>query len=111
VVRFQAPKRPRTTKHEDDWESVFLPSSTELRLSSRWEGASTLSPSANTIFAQIPGSGGDQIYFHAGISFTIVTQSYLKIGRRDRQEGTVVFPVYETDRRFFKVQKKFPPKK
>src|SRR4029077_1779383 len=76
----------RMTKDENDWGSVFLPSSTEVRLSSRWEGASTLSSSANTIFAPIPGSGGDQNYFHADISFAIVTQSYLKIGRFDRQE-------------------------
>jgi hypothetical protein len=42
------------------------------KASSRWEGASTLSPSANTIFAPIPGSGGDQNYFHADSSFTIM---------------------------------------
>ena len=48
-----------------------------------------LSPSANTIFPPNPSSGGDQNYFHAGISFTIVAQSYLKIGRRDRQQGSV----------------------
>jgi hypothetical protein len=54
-----------TTKAEGDWGSVFLPSNTEVRLSNRREGASTLPPSANTIFAPIPGGGGDQNNFHA----------------------------------------------
>jgi hypothetical protein len=66
-------------------------------------GASTLSPSANIIFDPIPGSGGDQNSFHADISFTIMTQAYLKIGSRDRQEGSVA----QADGAFFKVQKKF----
>jgi hypothetical protein len=86
MVRFLDPKKSRTTtKDEDEWSGIFLPSSTEVGLSSRSEGASTLSPSANAIFAPIPGSGGDLNYFHA-ISFKIVTQSHLKIGRCDRQD-------------------------
>jgi hypothetical protein len=82
-----------TTKDEDDWGSVFLPSSAEVRLSSRWEGASTLSFSANTTFAPIPGGGGDQNYFHTTFLLRYVTQSHLKIGRCDRQEGSVVLAV------------------
>ncbi len=65
-----------------------------------------LSPSAQTIFPQNPSSGDDPNYFHAGISFTIEAQSYLKIGRVDRQQGSVVSRCGQ----IFKSQKKFPPK-
>jgi hypothetical protein len=43
--------------------------------------------------------------------FTIVAQSYLKIGRCDRQEGSGVLTAFQADGRFFKIQKKFLPKK
>jgi hypothetical protein len=45
------------------------------------------------------------------VLFSIVAQSYLKIGRCDRQEGSGVPTAFQADGRFFKIQKKFPLRK
>jgi hypothetical protein len=98
------------TKEEGHLGSVFLPSSTEVNFLVDEKAHQRCRPRRIPFSPQFPAAMVIRIIFMR-VFFSIVAQSYFKIGRCDRQEGSSILAAFQTDGCFFKAQKKIPPKK